>query len=222
MRGDHGARHFIRALPPLLPELPAAWRGCCRACLAAEAGRARARARLERWYVSHIPIWAFACFFQKQANAASHAADAACHAADAASHAAVAACHAAAAASHAADAASYAADVAGHAADASWSSSSSVFEHGSSGGRSVTFPYGHLPVYSNFSRYQREWLRGDHGVRHFIRGPHRACRDFLPPGEGAAELEPNSSRALARAPAELETRAHCELELGSSWNSSSA
>ena len=178
-------------------------------------------------------------FFQKQANAASHAADAACHAADAASHAADAACHAAdaashaadeachaaAAASHAADAASYAADVAGHAADASSSSARARarFEHGSSGGRSVTFPYWHLPVYSKtFFRYQKEWLRGDHGVRHFIRGPHRACRDFLPPGEGAAELEPNSSRALARAPAELETRAHRELELGSSWNSSSA
>ena len=82
---------------------------------------------------SHMGI---CLFFQKQANAASHAADAACHAADAASHAADAACHAAdaashaadeachaaAAASHAADAASYAADVASHAADASSSS----------------------------------------------------------------------------------------------------
>ena len=211
LRGDHEVRHFIR--------------GCCRVCLATEAARARlelelelgsswararARARLERWYVSHIPIWAFAFFFQEQANAASHAADAACHAADAASHAADAACHAAdaasyaadeachaaAAASHAADAASYAADVAGHAADASSSSARARarFEHGSSGGRSVTFPYWHLPVCpKTFFRYQKEWLIGDHGVRQFIRGPHRACRDFLPPGEGAAELEPNSS-----------------------------
>ena len=151
-------------LARVLPGLPRSGGG-------SSSARARARARLElgassssssaRAVVgqshSHMGI---CLFFQKQANAASHvadaachapyaashAADAACHAADAASHAADEACHAASAASHAADAASYAADVAGHAADAS--ASSSVFEHGSSGGRSVTFSYGHLPVYS--------------------------------------------------------------------------